>query len=157
MMLINDNYKKIKNLNECRETQMFWLFDLDEKDFFLKTVQTWYSLKSDAYVLSIGKYELEIPTNYYLLIGDYDAGLDCIPPDEIVGRDFQAFVFSNDFEQDSWELMDIKRKGYKHDREFELPFTKKPFPVMIDDNKAVLISSTDMYSKIKNLGFSDFI
>ena len=157
MKLINESYGEIESLEDNTITNLFWHYDISKKDFFIMTCKVWYNITSDVYLIKIGNHTIRVPYNYYILIGDYDGGLDCITPEEIVGRDFQAFTFSNTLEDESWTLDEIKIVGYEEDVTFVSPFIKGLYPILISDNRAIMISSTDMYQKIKDFTFSDIL
>ena len=157
MKLIDENYNEITTMSDTRVANLFWHYDIEHKDFFIRTCPVWYNITSDAYKVKIGKDIISIPYNYYILIGDFDGGLDCISPDEIIGREFQAFTFANNLEDESWILEDIKIVGYEEDVVFVTPFVKGFFPILTSDKRAILVSSTDMYMKIKDMTFSDIL
>ena len=154
MKLIDEKYQAVEKYTT---DQLFWIYDFKQHDFFLKTCLLWHNIKSDAYIIEIGKGVLSIPFNYFMMIGDYDGGLDFISPDEIVGREFEAFTFSKDFSEASWELTKLKIIGYEENQNFVLPFIKYPFPVSINDTKAILVSNNDLYNKIKETSFGDIL
>ncbi|MGI0069590.1 MAG: hypothetical protein ACREAN_04965, partial [Nitrosopumilaceae archaeon] len=58
---------------------------IKQPHFSLVKNERWVQTESEAYELSIGKNHLILPVNYYLLIGDFDAGLDFIRADEVLG------------------------------------------------------------------------
>lgn len=157
MYLLDENHNSIKNLDSYIENQYFWIYNFKDTDFYLKNCTLWQNLKSDAYTLQIGKESITLPFNYYIMIGDYDIGLDFITPEEIVGREFDAFVFSNTFDPQSWELVSMKITGYEHDMSFRVPYVKQPFPVALGERTSILVSNSDMYNKIKDLGFTNVV
>lgn len=158
MKLINQYYEAITEeqvLNE-KET-MFWEYNINETDFFLKSSLKWYNLKTDVYVLKILEELIYVPANYYIIIGDYDKGLDTIKPLEIVGREFSVLTFSAQLKSNSWELHDLEPVGYEEDYNFVLPDVKAPFPIIVTEKKAILISEKDVYNRLKYLTFSDIL
>jgi hypothetical protein len=160
MKLINEKYKSIINEDyvDKNEIPMFWVYDPDKADFFIKTCLLWQNIKTDTYKIKIGKDVISIPYNYHIIIGDYDGGLDCISPEEIVGRKFQAFTFSNDIDENSWILDDLRIVGVEQDIDFLVPFVKGIFPILLSDKRAILVSSIgDCYNKIKNISVADLI
>lgn len=152
MKYIGSDFKNLDSIDKS-----FWIYNIDKRDFFLIETDNWYEFKTDSYLVSIGMSIMHIPINYYIIIGDYDGGLDTITPAEIVGREFEAFVFNNDFENDSWVLEPIKIIGYEENSNFIIPETKFPYPVLISDKKAVLISEKEVYNKLKHLMFIDIV
>ena len=151
MILLNEKYEQIKDI---KESQLFWIYDVDEtdikeRDFYLKSVTLWQNVISDAYELTIGDGKTWIPFNYHILIGDYDSGLDCLTPDEILGRSFQAVSFSNELDETTSGLTDMKVTGYKKDMVFSVPYIKAVYPISIGGNKVILVSPKDFYNKIK--------
>lgn len=159
MNLINEKYEGIikSDYSNRNKNQMFWVYNPIEEDFFLKTCLIWQNIKTDTYEVKIGDDVISLPFNYYIIIGDYDSGLDCICPEEITGRNFQAFTFSNNIDENSWILKDIKIVGVKEDIDFVIPFVKGIFPVLLSDKRAVLVASSDCYNKIKDISMADLI
>jgi len=156
MKFIDNNYKEIY-LSDITNDTLYWTYNINEKDFFLKSSKDWYELKSDAYILNIGGAIINIPANFYIIIGDYDGGLDTITPVEIVGREFEAFSFSSNLEVDSWQLEPIHVVGYKESVEFIIPEFKTPIPILTSAKRAILVSEKEVWNKIKHITFSDII
>lgn len=154
MKLIDEKYQSV---TKYTTEQLFWIYDFKQHDFFLKNCLLWHNIRSDAYIIEIGRGILTIPFNYFMMIGDYDGGLDFISPEEVVGREFQAFTFSMNFSESSWDLTRLKIVGYEEDQNFVLPFIKYPFPVSIGNNSAVLVSNSDLYNKLKETSFNDIL
>lgn len=162
MILLNEEYKGIKNITDGNTSQLFWVYDTDEtdvkeRDFYLNNVTLWQNVISDAYQLSIGDGTTWLPFNYHILIGDYDSGLDCLTPDEILGRHFQAISFSNELDESTSSLLDIKVCGYEKDKVFAVPYTKAVYPILISNDKVILVSPKDFYNKIKNTSIGSLI
>lgn len=156
MKLLDVNYEPFENVEGDIE-QMFWVYDTKQKDFMLRDCNVWFNVKTDAYLMRIGNHELLIPETYNIIIGDVEVGIDVITPAEIVGRDFDVMVINNELEAESWSLEPISVIGFESNADVIFPYTKLPVPVSISDNKVIMISSDDCYSKIKNLDFADFV
>jgi len=156
MRLINEVYKPIDDLTNSY-SHLFWLYLPDRVDFFLRRYDTWYNLHTETYILRIDGHDIRVPANFFMVIGDYDAGLDTITPDDICGREFEVLTFNLDMEPDSWLLKKVTVVGHEDESLFQLPFTKNAYPVAYSDERAILISSVEIYGKIKNLTFSDII
>jgi len=156
MHFLNEEYKPIQDIVAADE-KLFWIYDVDKKDFFLRKYHTWYNLRSETYLLEVRGGVFRIPANFFIVIGDYDGGLDTIPPHEIVGRDFDVMTFSTNLTEESWSLDRVRVVGYEEESEFQIPFTKHPLPIVIDSNKAILVSQHDIFNKIKRLDFADII
>lgn len=159
MHLIDEDFKPIvspKN-NKGYSEFLFWEYNATKRRFGLTKQDTWFMIHSDAYRISVGKYMIDLPVNHYLLIGDFDAGLDFIKMDEVIGRDFQVLTFNADLEPDSWQLVDLKILGIKTDFRTAYPQTKKPVAIHLGDNKAIMVSSVDAYSKMSELSFGDIV
>lgn len=159
MHLIDENFQPIlrpkqdKTYPDC----LYWEYNPNKKKFVLTRQDQWTMIHSDAYTISIGKYTLDLPVNHYLTIGDFDGGIDFIRIDEVIGRDFQVFVFTTELEDDIWMLQDLKVKQLKKDIRVAYPQTKRPVAVHLGDNKAVLVSNIDQYSKMGDLSFGDIV
>lgn len=156
MYLIDENYTKIETFDDTK-SKLFWTFDTEVSDFFLKSCLLWQNVTSDAYTISVGKGVVTLPYNYYIVIADYDSGFDCITPEEIMGRDFDAYTFSNDMAEGTNLLEPIGVTGYDEDVVFVLPFVKSIFPVMISDSRAMFIINKDSYNKFKDLSISEVL
>ena len=114
-------------------------------------------MRTETYLLEVNGAVFRMPANFFLIIGDYDGGLDTIPPYEIIGRDFDVMTFSQELTEDSWSLDRVKVVGYEEDCEFQIPFTKHPLPIAIDAHRAILVSQHDVFNKLKRLDFGDII
>ena len=156
MQFLNENYTPIPDIISNDE-KLFWLYDLTKRDFFLRHYFSWHVLKSETYLLEIDHHVVRLPASFFMVIGDYDGGLDLVKPEEIVGRSFDVLTFKPDFTEDSWLLEPVRVIGYEDEHEFQIPFTNHPLPILISDTKAILVSANDVYNKIKNMSFADII
>lgn len=158
MLLLDENYEGFNSIEEGEDItkKHFWLYDLSKHDFFLTTSLIWYNLKSEAYELTIGRHKVMVPANYYILIGDYDVGFDVISPEEVVGRTFQAFTMNSKLSYTTSNFQDFDITGYTEDEKFIFPLTNALVPVKVGSS-IILLSSKNVYTKIKNLCFSDFM
>lgn len=156
MLFLDENYDQITSLKD-HPSRLMWVFDVDKSDFFIRQYQVWYSLSTPTYHMRIAGVEIHIPANYNILIGDYDAGLDIITPNEIIGRNFDALSFHPKLISQSGSLTPIEVVGYTEEEHFLIPFTKNPTPIFISDKIAILVGNTDFYNKIKNLTFDEII
>lgn len=154
MDLLNDNYSR-HELGE--DDTYFWSFDLDKEDFFLKQSDIWYNMQSSGYKVRVLGSEIIIPSNFYIIIGDIEGGLDCITPDEITGRQFEAFTFRSNLDAGAWSLEPIEICGYVDDHKFAFPVVNNPVPVLANPSHCLLVSGTDVYNKLKNLSLADII
>ncbi len=173
MQLINENFTPIEVKQEGMDFSglMFWEFQLLAKTyktkdgqehttpphFMLSKNEKWSMIFSPAYVVGIGKYKLILPVNFYLMIGDLDAGIDWIRIDEVIGRDFEVFTFASNLESDSWVLRDLRVLDRIDEIGVAYPHTKRPVVVHLGDNAAVMVSIVDNYSKMNKLSFGDII
>lgn len=156
MHLIDENYQRIETFDNNKE-KLFWTFDIEQEDFFLKSCMYWQNITSDAYTLQVGNGFVTLPYNYFIVIGDYDSGFDCITPEEIMGREFDVFTFAHDIHEGSHMLEPLIVTGYEEDVNFVLPFVKSVFPVMISDSRAMFIINKDSYNKFKDLSISEIL
>lgn len=162
MKLIDKDFKAIKlrkgqSINDLHywEYRMYPEKQKEQRGFYLTFSPTWNIITSNAYILQVGKEKIQVPASHYVMIGDLDGGLDFIKLDEVLGRPFEAFTLSSDFESDSWMLKDIKVCGYRKDCRIPYPDTKGIVPVLCG-NRALLVSTVDMYNKLGGYSFSDF-
>lgn len=67
-----------------------------EPDFFFMPLIFLESFNSPAILLNIGGYEVQVPLDWCMLVGDKDCGLDpeILPLTSINERGFDAFVFN---------------------------------------------------------------
>lgn len=154
MRFINEHNKPIEDIKAANH---FWIYNIVDHDFYLNTPMFYHELRTDAYVLEISKNKIIVPSTYFIVIADFDGRLDNISSDEIVGREFQAFVFNTLLDYDSWRLEDIKVVDFIPEHEFVLPNISTPFPVAISDTHAIMLSEKDVYTRLKNMTFSDII
>ena len=155
MNLINEKYEKIENMG----SKYYFYYDFKEQDFFISKEIAWYELCTDVYTLKIGNNTVDVPFNYNIVIGDFDGGLDIIKPTEILGRDFEAFVFNRTLEEGSWRLEEMKVVGMKEDVKLIYPINTKggAYPICLGENKSIIISHVDVYTHLKRMDFSDII
>lgn len=154
MKFINEYNKPI---DDIMKSNHYWTYNIEDKDFYLNTPVFYNDLNTDAYVIEIGNNKVTIPSNFFVVIADFDGRLDNITPDEIIGREFQAFIFNTLLDYDSWRLEDMNVIDYIEDYEFVLPNISTPFPVAISDEHAIMLSERDIYSKLKKMTFSDIL
>ena len=136
--------------------QPIHVFDLEKKEYFPYLASSWSKLKTTLYTIDIDGHTIHIPRDYHILIGDLDGGIDVIKPDELIGREFDALVFHKHFVPDFWQLLPMRVVDIQEGT-IELPNVKKsPFPVVLSDKTALLVSESDIYSDIRTFSFSDF-
>ena len=153
---IDENYNKIDNLNDVLQLDQinFWTFNVDKKDFFLLNSNNWLNIRSESYKISISGNESYIPADYFVIIGDYDKGLDLISPKELVGREFEAVCFDSILGR--VKLSNFNITGYNESVRFSFPvFGNNLLPVKIG-NKIILLSNKNIYTRLKKLTLSDF-
>jgi hypothetical protein len=160
MILLDEKYKGITSYKD-HHAQLFWTYDFSKDDsktldFFLKSCLLWQNVISDAYQLKIGEDTVWMPFNYYFLLGDFDSGLDCISPQEIMNRPFQAVTFADNLEESTMILKDINIVGYEENRTFVIPYERGIFPVLVG-KRVILISGKDFYNKIKDTTLAGMI
>jgi len=158
MKFLNEMHEPIADIKGSA-SKLFWVYEPEEgrRDFFLKRYHTWYCLKGETYLVEIDKHVVPVPANFFMVIGDYDGGFDVVTPSEIVGREFEVLTFHPSLEEDSWGLRPVRIVGYEEEHETLIPFTKKPLPVSVSQDLAIMVSQTDIYYKIKNLDFGDIV
>lgn len=160
MYLLNERYEPITAIDQNTLNvgeHYYWEYDFNMSDFYLTTSLAWYNLKQPTYQLKIGNALLELPEDFFFLIGDVGVGLDSLKPEEMVGRGFDAFVFDRKIKTNSWSLQEVNVIGYKEESELVFPRTKNPVVVGVGDRYAMLVSEINMYTKIKNKGFNDIV
>jgi len=149
---INEYYGNVKKGGDC-----FWIFDIQKDDFFLKSKQANKKLTASSYQITIEDSSIWIPYNFFIMIGDYDKGLDCVIPDEIMGRKFNAIVLSNTLDESTYQIKEMKVTDYRHTMIYDMPFVNTVFPVMLSDSSVIMISQNDMYNKLKNMTIGKLI
>lgn len=157
MYLIDQDYLPIKEVNNSDNEVLYWSFDpdSDQPDFYLNTVNIWFAYTTEAYNIRWSGGEFTVPANYYITIGDIEGGLDTVKPEEVVGRDFDLFMFNRDLEPGSWTLEPFVITGYVEKFQFIFPHTNNPVPIIANDKKCMLVSGSDCYKKIRDLNFLD--
>ena len=157
MNLIGEECKALY-INKADEVKSkhIWYYNTEFKDFFLSDIFVWSSIKANGYVIEVEGKQAIIPEHYFVAVGDYDVGFDSIQMAEIMGREFDVFTTSINFEEDSWLLKPMRIVGYEEDYEFYYPFFDHIFPVAIGD-LAIVVSNKDMYNRLKRLKFDDFV
>lgn len=154
--LIGAELKRLTDEQIVAMKEPFFIYKLSERDFITRPPFGIECIVTDVMVLDIGGMVVRLPENMHLLIGDFDGGLDVIRLDELIGRDFDAVVVNADFAEDSMQLMPIRVIGVER-HEVRTPMVHSPYPVALGDNKAILVSTTDIYSDVSKLAFSDIV
>ena len=157
MNLIDENYNGLNiKKDEGVASNHIWYYSTEHKDFFLSDIFTWSNIKSNGYVIEIEGKQTVVPEHFFLAVGDYDIGLDCLQFAEIMGREYTAFTFNRTLEEDSWLLKPMRVVGYEENHSFYYPYFDHMFPIVVGD-LAILVSSKDMYNRVKRLSFGDFV
>lgn len=155
MRLIGEEYKPIPE-DEYVVNHHFWVFDVSERDFFLKYKPHWQSIRTVGFELEVEGGTTVIPANFYILIGDVEGRLDWLKVDEAISREFEAFVITPDFQKDTWQILPLKIINAEK-REFRFPYIKNPVPVYIENNKSIMVSQVDLYNKMSSFNFVDIV
>ena len=157
MNLINEIYQPLYiNKDAGVSSNHIWYYSTEAKDFFLSDIFTWSNITSNGYIIEIEGHRAVVPEHFFVAVGDYDIGMDSLQFAEILGREFDVYTMKSDLEEDSWLMKPMKIVGYEEDYLFYYPFFDHMFPIIIGD-LAIMVSSKDMYNRIKRLSFSDFV
>lgn len=155
MFLLDENYNAIKKVEKDR--RHFWIYDADNKDFFLRSSAFWYENVTDAYKMKVGDGIVYVPSGTHIMIGDYGSELDFIKPEEIVGREFDAVTFDRDLSEGSWRLSPLQVIGYEKEYTCFYPVINSPVLVLAGEHRTMLVSTLDIYRKIRNHSYTDFV
>lgn len=155
MKLIDEHYEAVEEREGKEVTDFYhWEFVIKESDFFLLRKPIWHLIKSPSYTIKIGSYgTVRVPANYYLMLGDADGSIDFIKVDEIAGRPFDTLTFKSNMDGRTWSLTEVTVIGYTEEDEHKAPETKNPFPVMVGEDHAIILASSDLYNKMKKVSF----
>lgn len=157
MNLINEKMNALYiNKDEGCASNHIWYYSTEHKDFFLSDIFTWSSIKSNGYVIEVDGKQSVVPEHFFVALGDYDIGLDSMQFAEIMGREFEVFTFNRQLDEDSWLLKPMRIVGYEEDYLFYYPYFDHMFPIVVGQ-LAILVSSKDMYNRVKRLSFGDFV
>lgn len=157
MRLINQEYKE---LDTSTGDFFFFEYNIKERDVFLVNKLFWYdSDKVHWYTLAIGRRTVELPGHLFIMVADISSdSVDWIRVDELVGRDFSTFTFSNQLIPEKWDLQPIQvLRVHEEEKSCQLPFSKNILPVMLGDDRAVFVSENDCYKKTKDIPFPNFL
>lgn len=162
MKLVGENYNTIDTTKaltkELNVTGLhYWEYNFKMQDFHLVRRTKWNVIKGPTYILKIGNHHLEVPATHFIMLGDFDGGIDYIRVNEITNREFEVFSFSSKLEPDSWVLADMRVVGYKEESKIVFPETTNGVVVQIGGGMAVILSTIDLYNKSQGLSFSDFV
>jgi hypothetical protein len=99
LMLNNQSFDLNDLPEEVDEDMRFSVLDnsnANEPDFFFMPLIFLESFNSPAILLSIGGYEVQMPLDWCMLVGDKECGLDpeILPLTSINERGFDAFIFN---------------------------------------------------------------
>jgi len=157
MYLIDKNFDKIEFEKDLFVD--FWNFDFSQEAFMLEKSVSHWEMDTDTCDIQVGNHIVTLPVNFFIVIGDYETGLDCIKPEEIVGREFDVLTIGSKMERESWELEPMKVVGFTHQDKVLIPHHKKKcmYPVYLSDKKFILVAVKDIFHSIKTYGFNDII
>lgn len=164
MQLIDENEQPINLKLDGDETRRvnryYYEYDPKKNDIFLiKAGPMWYKTpKIRWYTLTIGNKNVSLPEHFYVMVGDIlTSEVDWVRVDETFHRELSTYVYNSDLTPSTWvqeEMTCIHIDSDLH--EAQLPFTKNVLPVMLGDNKAILVSEKDMYTHTKHHPFPQF-
>ena len=127
----------------------------NEGDFFLSNTTKWINMKSEAFKISINGRECFIPADYFIIIGDFDLGIDLVSPKELVGREFEAISYDNVL--NGFKLSEFSICGYDEEVRFSFPVIGNHIlPVRVGKN-IILLANKNIYTRLKKLSLSDFM
>lgn len=156
-MLLGEDWKGAPNNIDIKESHV-WIYSIKEKDYFLEKIPSWYSLETSVYILNVDFHTVMIPEGFYILIADVNGRIDWINVNTIISRGFEAFIIPGTLDEGTWQILPMEVIGYEVDYYYYYPFLKSPItPLYVGNNKCMLISNKDMWSKTKNFDFPDFI
>lgn len=127
-------------------------YSIKDEDYLLRHHISWEKVASD-YCISVNGYKFHIPSGMYIFCGCVSGNTDWIMIDELINREVEVFLLSLDF--DSWALHQPEFQAFEMNEVVYLPSTKSPLPVAdMTGSRAIIISSTDVYHKMKDKDFS---
>jgi hypothetical protein len=134
-----------------------WLleFSPDKSDYFLNYRLMWNKIYSQVFTFNVNNQaQIQIPSGFFVLIGDVYGVLDWIMVDEMIGRPIETIILSED--QHAWSLRVLEFDSVE-DKEFYWPNTKNIIPMSNGDGHVIMISDKDQHHKTKNEIINSFI
>lgn len=138
----------------CMERLSFE-FSNEKEDYFAVWHNIWDYITTEAFTVSVGGKEFQIPSGTYVLCGCMGGSQDWIQIDELLGREIEVLVIGSNFK--SWTMATPVLKKHDPVVSFYSPMTKMPIPIIDDTGESIIIiSSVDQYHKLKDRDYDIF-
>lgn len=154
MKLVNERYEAFVP----KEDEYFFTYNFQQNDIMLDRLVVIEELKTPVYKVLFGGICVDIPETYNIIIADrYHNMVDSVTPDEVIGRPdkFETPVWCNRLEK--YRMVELDIVGYENDKKFIVPYSDKPFFILIGTNSYIMVSSRDLNHQLSKLNFSDIM
>ena len=137
-------------------SQHFYEFNLTAEDYFLNRRLEWDLYESRMFVFQLQDKLIGVPSGFYLMVGDVMGCVDWIQVDELIGRDLDVLVISENFS--SWSLERLELVDEDERYEFYWPVTKNVLPISSNDGGcSLIVSKVDRYKDTKDKSVDTFV
>ena len=131
---------------ECISHRIFE-FSVTKKDFFLGYKGAWDVITGPVFVFTLGGSEYTVPSGHHVVIGDDYGDIDFIIIDEVFNRPIELIQL--DHHLMNWVVHKPVLVDYKEEVDVYWPMSKNIIPIQ-DQQRVILLSDRDLYSKFKN-------
>lgn len=125
---------------------------LQEADYFLNLRPIWKEVTGTVYEFETGKGRIEIPSGFYVMIGDVYGVLDWVMVDEMIGRPIDVVILNP--EMDQWSLRPLDLVGASEQVVY-WPQTRNVLPVQREEN-VLILSDKDFHHKTRDMLVTEF-
>lgn len=128
-------------------------FSSDKDDYFLNFRPVWKEYTGQIFTFDTGKEKVDVPTGFWLMIGDVYGAIDWVMVDELIGRPLEAVVMASSLNQ--WSLRTLTLVDMYEDTIY-WPQTKNVLPVGRNDS-VLMLSDKDAHHKTKDFLITSFM
>ena len=155
MNLINEHYEPLVITSDAGlASRHIFYYSTEQKDFFCSSMFVWSAIRNSGYIVEIEGKTAIVPEHFFVVVGDYEVGLDSIQFAEIMGREFDVYTMNKAMDGDSALLRPMKIVGYVKSHVFYYPLFDYMFPIAVGD-LAIVVSTKDMYNRLKRMTVYD--
>lgn len=155
MYFIGDDDCALSISDEMTCEERILMFDYRIDDYFLEWSMAWNLIKTPVYTVSLGDRVFKIPSSQYVICGEAGGVTDLIMFDEIIGREIDVLVITNDCRKVEWHIPRI----IAVDVEGQLfyPMVQKFVAMSDSENTGFILTSGNDKLSGKTIEYDEFI
>ena len=158
MKLINEHYEGVDVSQTEQLSHYFFEYVVNPADFQLRLSNVWDVTGGNIlwYRLLIGKQEVTLPSNIYVMLADVHSNcVDWVQVSEINARNLTTALYYADLRADKYSIEPIKVVAVEEtEGTVAYPNTKNLLPVLVGEDRMILCSDRDSFVKTKNMNFT---